>query len=105
MVFSYSLLFSFCINLDEQERVQKKTFTKWVNIYLSLHEPPYYINDLFEDLRDGTKLIALLEVLSGQTLVSKKTSNKMLNSLLLKNMFFSLSYFSQSKGVKNVLIS
>jgi hypothetical protein len=55
--------------IDEQERVQKKTFTKWVNIYLSLHEPPLYVNDLFEDLQDGTKLIALLEVLSGQTLV------------------------------------
>ncbi|CAF3804026.1 unnamed protein product [Adineta steineri] len=53
---------------NEQERVQKKTFTKWVNIYLSLHEPPYFITDLFEDFKDGTKLIALLEVLSGQTL-------------------------------------
>ncbi|CAF4384748.1 unnamed protein product [Adineta steineri] len=44
---------------NEQERVQKKTFTKWVNIYLSLHEPPYFITDLFEDFKDGTKLIAL----------------------------------------------
>ncbi len=58
--------------LDEQERIQKKTFTKWVNIYLSLHEQSYNIKDLFQDLKDGTKLIALLEVLSGQTLVSKK---------------------------------
>lgn len=61
--------FLFFFPLDEQERVQKKTFTKWVNIYLSLHEPSLYVNDLFEDLQDGTKLIALLEVLSGQTLV------------------------------------
>ncbi|CAM4782634.1 unnamed protein product, partial [Rotaria magnacalcarata] len=53
---------------NEQERVQKKTFTKWINIYLSLHEPPFFINDLFEDLKDGTKLVALLEVLSGQTI-------------------------------------
>ncbi len=59
----------FIIWLDEQERVQKKTFTKWVNIYLSLHDPPLYVNDLFEDFQDGTKLIALIEVLSGQTLV------------------------------------
>ncbi len=58
--------------LDEQERIQKKTFTKWVNIYLSLHEQSYNIKDLFQDLKDGTKLIALLEVLSGQTLVSEK---------------------------------
>lgn len=61
---------TFIVLLDEQERVQKKTFTKWVNIYLSLHEPPLSIKDLFEDLKDGTKLIALLEGLSGQTLVS-----------------------------------
>jgi len=63
------ILCFYFILLDEQERVQKKTFTKWVNIYLSLHEPPSYVNDLFEDFKDGTKLIALLEVLSGQTLV------------------------------------
>ena len=60
----------FIFSLDEQERVQKKTFTKWVNIYLSLHDNSYNIKDLFEDFKDGTKLIALLEVLSGQTLVS-----------------------------------
>lgn len=54
---------------DEQERVQKKTFTKWVNIYLSMHEPSFFINDLFDDFKDGTKLVALLEVLSGQTIV------------------------------------
>ena len=57
------------ISLDEQETVQKKTFTKWVNIYLSLHDPPFSVDNLFDDFKDGVKLIALLEVLSGQTLV------------------------------------
>ena len=60
----------FC--LDEQEAVQKKTFTKWVNIYLSLHDPPFYVDNLFDDFKDGIKLIALLEVLSGQTLVRER---------------------------------
>ena len=60
----------FFSTVAHQERVQKKTFTKWVNIYLSLHEPPYFINNLFEDFKDGIKLIALVQVLSGQTLVS-----------------------------------
>jgi hypothetical protein len=82
--------------LDEQERVQKKTFTKWVNIYLSLHEPPYFINDLFEDFKDGTKLIALLEVLSGQTLVSYK--RKLIVMIVL------CFYSSQWNEVKNELI-
>nr|XP_022915902.1 nesprin-1 isoform X7 [Onthophagus taurus] len=53
---------------DEQERVQKKTFVNWINSYLSKHVPPLKVEDLIEDLRDGTKLLALLEVLSGEKL-------------------------------------
>jgi hypothetical protein len=70
--FSFLFVISDFICSDEQERVQKKTFTKWVNIYLCSHEPPYNIKDLYEDFKDGTKLIALLEVLSGQTLVNSE---------------------------------
>lgn len=33
------------------------------------HKPPLEVNDLFEDIKDGVKLLALLEVLSGQRLV------------------------------------
>jgi hypothetical protein len=32
--------------------------------------PPLRIDDLIDDLKDGTKLLALLEVLSGEKLVS-----------------------------------
>ncbi|XP_074030429.1 muscle-specific protein 300 kDa isoform X10 [Leptinotarsa decemlineata] len=53
---------------DEQERVQKKTFVNWINSYLSKRVPPLKIEDLIEDLKDGTKLLALLEVLSGEKL-------------------------------------
>ncbi|XP_057659189.1 muscle-specific protein 300 kDa isoform X4 [Diorhabda carinulata] len=53
---------------DEQERVQKKTFVNWINSYLSKRVPPLKIEDLIEDLKDGTKLLALLEVLSGERL-------------------------------------
>ncbi|KOB76851.1 Nesprin-1 [Operophtera brumata] len=56
---------------DEQERVQKKTFVNWINSHLSKRIPPMRIDDLIYDLRDGTKLLALLEVLSGEKLVSK----------------------------------
>ncbi|CAG5134809.1 unnamed protein product, partial [Candidula unifasciata] len=45
---------------DEQERVQKKTFTNWMNTYLC--------QNLFEDVKDGTVLLSLLEVLSGEKL-------------------------------------
>uniref|UniRef100_A0A8C8BNW6 Microtubule actin crosslinking factor 1 n=1 Tax=Otus sunia TaxID=257818 RepID=A0A8C8BNW6_9STRI len=53
---------------DERDRVQKKTFTKWVNKHLM--KVRKHINDLYEDLRDGHNLISLLEVLSGVKLVS-----------------------------------
>uniref|UniRef100_A0A8D3DJ03 Dystonin n=1 Tax=Scophthalmus maximus TaxID=52904 RepID=A0A8D3DJ03_SCOMX len=51
---------------DERDRVQKKTFTKWINQHLL--KVRKHINDLYEDLRDGHNLISLLEVLSGDTL-------------------------------------
>uniref|UniRef100_A0A673K4S8 Plectin-like n=1 Tax=Sinocyclocheilus rhinocerous TaxID=307959 RepID=A0A673K4S8_9TELE len=50
----------------ERDRVQKKTFTKWVNKHLI--KTQRHVNDLYEDLRDGHNLISLLEVLSGETL-------------------------------------
>ncbi|XP_061615377.1 plectin a isoform X6 [Phyllopteryx taeniolatus] len=60
---------------DERDRVQKKTFTKWVNKHLAKHwkaEAQRHVSDLYEDLRDGHNLISLLEVLSGETLPREK---------------------------------
>ncbi|CAB1458992.1 unnamed protein product [Pleuronectes platessa] len=61
---------------DERDRVQKKTFTKWVNKHLIKHrrgpESQHHVTDLYEDLRDGHNLISLLEVLSGDTLPREK---------------------------------
>ncbi|XP_057210468.1 plectin a isoform X5 [Triplophysa rosa] len=62
---------------DERDRVQKKTFTKWVNKHLMKHwkaEAQRHITDLYEDLRDGHSLISLLEVLSGETLPRERDS-------------------------------
>lgn len=61
----FSPFFSFA---DEREAVQKKTFTKWVNSHLG--RVTCRIGDLYTDLRDGRMLIRLLEVLSGEQLVS-----------------------------------
>ncbi|XP_026155357.1 plectin a isoform X16 [Mastacembelus armatus] len=55
---------------DERDRVQKKTFTKWVNKHLV--KAQRHVTDLYEDLRDGHNLISLLEVLSGETLPREK---------------------------------
>lgn len=54
--------------LDERDAVQKKTFTKWVNCHLA--RVSCRISDLYNDLRDGYMLTRLLEVLSGELLVS-----------------------------------
>ncbi|XP_054053075.1 dystonin isoform X19 [Rissa tridactyla] len=51
---------------DERDKVQKKTFTKWINQHLV--KVRKHVKDLYEDLRDGHNLISLLEVLSGDTL-------------------------------------
>ncbi|XP_070189037.1 alpha-actinin-4-like [Littorina saxatilis] len=56
---------------DEREDIQKKTFTKWINSQLS-KAARTTINDLTTDLRDGTVLLSLLEVLSGLSLRREK---------------------------------
>uniref|UniRef100_A0A2K5CPM3 Dystonin n=1 Tax=Aotus nancymaae TaxID=37293 RepID=A0A2K5CPM3_AOTNA len=56
--------------IDERDKVQKKTFTKWINQHLM--KVRKHVNDLYEDLRDGHNLISLLEVLSGDTLPREK---------------------------------
>ncbi|XP_074832544.1 microtubule-actin cross-linking factor 1 isoform X4 [Carettochelys insculpta] len=61
---------------DERDRVQKKTFTKWVNKHLM--KVRKHINDLYEDLRDGHNLISLLEVLSGVNLQKEPAGQKTL---------------------------
>lgn len=50
----------------ERLHVQKKTFSKWANIYLQKFG--LQIDDLFQDMGDGLKLMKLLESLSGEKL-------------------------------------
>ena len=54
---------------DQRDAVQKKTFTKWMNFYLSKREG-LIINDLFSDLRDGHLLLSLLEIFTNRLIVS-----------------------------------
>ncbi|XP_071545209.1 dystrophin-like isoform X16 [Panulirus ornatus] len=56
---------------DEREDVQKKTFAKWINSQLVKGQHPP-VTDLFYDLRDGTRLLALLEVLTSKTYKREK---------------------------------
>jgi hypothetical protein len=53
---------------DERDRIQKKTFTKWVNKHLT--KEGRVVEDLFVDLQNGRNLIALLEALTSDRLVN-----------------------------------
>ncbi|XP_063089503.1 utrophin isoform X2 [Cavia porcellus] len=60
---------------DEHNDVQKKTFTKWINARFSKSgKPP--INDMFTDLKDGRKLLDLLEGLTGTSLTKERGSTR-----------------------------
>ncbi|XP_078093974.1 microtubule-actin cross-linking factor 1 isoform X16 [Mustelus asterias] len=75
---------------DERDRVQKKTFTKWINKHLI--KVRKHINDLYEDLRDGHNLISLLEVLSGVALPREKGRMRFHR---LQNVQIALDYLKQ----------
>ncbi|XP_078412683.1 utrophin isoform X4 [Cetorhinus maximus] len=60
---------------DEHDGVQKKTFTKWINArFAKGGKPP--IKDLFADLRDGRKLLDLLEGLTGCVLTKERGTSR-----------------------------
>ncbi|XP_041661475.1 utrophin isoform X3 [Cheilinus undulatus] len=63
------------LDLDEHDAVQKKTFTKWINAQFSkTGKSP--IKDMFSDLRDGKKLLELLEGLTGTVLTKERGSTR-----------------------------
>uniref|UniRef100_A0A8B9PIA9 Utrophin n=1 Tax=Apteryx owenii TaxID=8824 RepID=A0A8B9PIA9_APTOW len=60
---------------DEHNDVQKKTFTKWINARFSKGgKPP--VKDMFTDLKDGRKLLDLLEGLTGKPLPKERGSTR-----------------------------
>lgn len=92
---------------DERESVQKKTFQKWVNSHLV--RVGCRINDLNVDMRDGKMLIKLLEVLSGERLVSIfcliKIFKKDINFVLIYYYSLSEEHTSTGQFEDDVLIS
>ncbi|XP_069462828.1 utrophin isoform X3 [Ambystoma mexicanum] len=60
---------------NEHNDVQKKTFTKWINARFSKSgKPP--VNDMFTDLKDGRRLLDLLEGLTGSSLPRERGSTR-----------------------------
>uniref|UniRef100_A0A8C3NLC3 Spectrin beta chain n=1 Tax=Geospiza parvula TaxID=87175 RepID=A0A8C3NLC3_GEOPR len=62
-----------------RDAVQKKTFTKWVNAHLA--RAACRVGDLYSDLRDGFVLTRLLEVLPGETLPKPTRGRMRIHSL------------------------
>ncbi|XP_066451998.1 utrophin isoform X3 [Eleutherodactylus coqui] len=60
---------------DEHNDVQKKTFTKWINARFS-KSGKLPIKDLFVDLKDGRRLLDLLEGLTGTSLPKERGSTR-----------------------------
>jgi len=79
------------------ERIQKKTFTGWVNSHLS--KVGMKIEDLAADFGDGIKLIKLLEVISGDTITGFEKNPGKMRIKQVTNNGIALK-FIQSKGVK-----
>ncbi|XP_051239578.1 uncharacterized protein clmna [Dicentrarchus labrax] len=86
----------------EREVVQKRTFTRWMNLHLEKCDPPIEVLDLFRDIQDGHILMALLEELSGCKLLHgfKKSSHRIFR---LNNIAKVLN-FLEERNVKLVSI-
>ncbi|XP_072424107.1 uncharacterized protein [Chiloscyllium punctatum] len=91
-----------CVLQAEHEKVQNRTFTNWVNAQLAKHKPPSVIQDLFQDLRDGHRLLDLLEVLSGQQLAHDRAHSNPIH--WMSNVTTALN-FLRSKSIKLVNIN
>uniref|UniRef100_A0A8C0BZ14 Utrophin n=1 Tax=Buteo japonicus TaxID=224669 RepID=A0A8C0BZ14_9AVES len=75
LVHFHSLFSSYFLSPDEHNDVQKKTFTKWINARFSKSgKPP--VKDMFTDLKDGRKLLDLLEGLTGKPLPKERGSTR-----------------------------
>nr|CAD2203664.1 unnamed protein product [Meloidogyne enterolobii] len=78
---------------DERRDIQKKTFTKWCNTYLS--RARMEVQDLFADLGDGIMLLKFLEIISGESL--GKPNRGRMRVQKIENINKSLEFLKQKK--------
>ena len=81
------------------ERIQKKTFTGWCNNHL--RKRGLKVEEIETDLQDGLRLIALLEIISGDTFPFKYEKKPTMRLKQIANVGLCLK-FIQEKGVKLV---
>ncbi|XP_015782662.1 filamin-A isoform X2 [Tetranychus urticae] len=83
------------------KRIQKNTFTRWANEHLKTVNS--HIENLETDFEDGTRLVALVEVLSGKRLPRHNKKPK-LRAQKLENVNIALNFLTQQEGIKIVNI-
>ncbi|CAI8008649.1 Dystonin, partial [Geodia barretti] len=83
----------------EYERVQKKAFTNWINSHLL--KVGQKVNDLYEDLRDGSRLLMLIELLTGEKLRREKGKMRVHKLQNIQNV---LDYLTTKNKMKLVNI-
>nr|NP_001262732.1 dystrophin, isoform K [Drosophila melanogaster]AGB96112.1 dystrophin, isoform K [Drosophila melanogaster] len=88
------------ILIDERQHIQKKTFTKWINSHL-IDTQCTPVKDLFLDLRDGHRLLALLSTLTQTNLKPEKGRMRVHHINNLNKVITEI----QQHGVKLVNIS
>ena len=83
------------IHFTEWLSSQKKVFAFWCNMHLKKRGEQ--VSDLFQDFRNGRKLLSLLEILSGEKLPKPDRGNMCLHKVLNVSKML---HFLTSKGVK-----
>ncbi|XP_043929535.1 calmin [Protopterus annectens] len=86
----------------ERENIQKRTFTRWMNLHLEKHSPAMEVKDLLLDIQDGKILMALLEVLSGQSLLQDFKESK--HRIFRLNNIAKVLQFLEDRNVKLISI-
>lgn len=83
------------------KKTQELIFTRWANQQLKSADK--YINSLETDFSDGTLLITLLEILSGQIL-PKYNINPVIRSQKLENVSLALEFLERNEGINMINI-
>ena len=89
-------------NDAEWKIIQKNTFTRWCNEHLKVKKEA--IHDLDTDLRDGLKLIKLLEILTGKKVGKYHKIIRLLRSQKINNVKVALDFIRNETDIDLVNI-
>ena len=86
----------------EWKRIQKKTFTRWCNEHLKLQKG-LKISELSDDLKDGVRLVVLLEMLS-QKKLGRYNKKPRVHAQRMENVQTALDFIMKAERIRLVNI-